>query len=117
MINANKQLGVSPYLGLGDGYDIAEGVLVWPIEYPQHQSNPPFKSTVFVVEPGKSTPQDNHQVEEMWVILEGTGLLSYETETLRVSSMDQLFFPSLKTHQISNDASRPLKILSIYWST
>jgi hypothetical protein len=49
------------------------------------------------------------------VILNGTGMLDYEGTTLRLSRLDKLFFPSLRAHQVTNDAQAPLEILSVYW--
>jgi hypothetical protein len=32
------------------------------------------------------------------------------------SGKDKLFFPSLRSHQVTSDAALPLEILSVYWS-
>jgi mannose-6-phosphate isomerase-like protein (cupin superfamily) len=107
---------VDLFLPFGTSFDIAEGVVVQPIEYPAGRFQPPFKSTVFVVAPGCSSPMDRHEVAEMWVILSGTGLLECDGRKINVSRSDKLFFPSLRSHQVTNDATVPLEILSVYWS-
>jgi mannose-6-phosphate isomerase-like protein (cupin superfamily) len=104
-----------PHLATGESFDIAEGGVVHPLDYPPGQSTPPFKAAIFVVAPGHATPLDRHEVAETWVILKGAGLLDFEGTTLRVSASDKLFFPSLRSHQVTNDTPSPLEILSVYW--
>lgn len=100
---------------LGDGVDIADGVRVFPIDIRSSERTAPFKSTVFSVAAGQSTPPDKHDVAEMWVILKGGGVLEYEGEAMRIAEQDRLFFPSQRLHKVTNDSREPLQILSIYW--
>ncbi|RKP45262.1 cupin domain-containing protein [Trinickia fusca] len=114
MSEANQAHHV-PRLNFGDEFDIADGVTVWPIAFPHDLAHPPFESTVFIIEPGKCSPPDSHAVEETWVILKGAGRLDYDGQSMRLSGGDKVFFPSHRTHQVTNDADGPLEILSIYW--
>jgi mannose-6-phosphate isomerase-like protein (cupin superfamily) len=106
---------ISPRLELGDGVDIADGVRVFPVDIRSSERTAPFKSTVFSVAAGQSTPPDRHDVAEMWVVLKGGGVLEYEGEAMRIAEQDRLFFPSQRLHKITNDSREPLQILSIYW--
>jgi mannose-6-phosphate isomerase-like protein (cupin superfamily) len=113
----DKNLTSDLVLRFGADLDLAEGVVVRPINFPSEPPPPPFKSTIFVVRPDCSTPLDHHEEAEMWVILNGEGLLKYEGVQSRVAQFDKIFFPSLTYHQIFNDSAVSLEILSIYWLT
>jgi mannose-6-phosphate isomerase-like protein (cupin superfamily) len=115
MDREESQAGKSPFLALGEDVPIAKGVCVFPIEISNGATERPFKTTVFRVAAGSSTPMDEHRVEEMWIVLKGTGLLEYESEKMRICELDRLFFPSLRTHRVTNDSAQVLQILSIYW--
>jgi mannose-6-phosphate isomerase-like protein (cupin superfamily) len=99
-----------PMLIKGQGSQIADGAIVYPIEV-----NSPFKMTTFEVQPGCETAMDQHQVAEIWVILEGSGDLRYEDKSLTVERGQIFYFSSYKTHQIKNTGTKVLKILSMYW--
>lgn len=114
---SDKNLAADLALRFGADLDLAAGVVVRPINFPSEPPPPPFKSTIFVVRPGCSTPLDHHEEAEMWVILSGAGLLKYEGVQSRAAQFDKFLFPSFTHHQIFNDSAVPLEILSIYWLT
>lgn len=114
---SDKNLTADLALHFGTGIDLAEGVVVHPINFPSAPPSPPFKSTIFVVQPNCSTPPDHHEEAEMWIILKGAGLLKYEGVQSCAVQFDKFFFPSFTHHQVFNDSSVPLEILSIYWLT
>lgn len=113
----DKKLTTELALGFDTDFNLAEGVVVSPISFPSNSPAPPFNSTIFVVQPNCSTPLDYHEEAEMWVILNGSGLLKYESVHSQVARFDKFFFPSFTNHQIFNDSTVPLEILSIYWLT
>lgn len=113
---SDKNLTNDLTLHFGSDLNLAEGFVVRPISFPT-ESPPPFKSTIFVVQPSCSTPLDHHEEAEMWIILNGIGLLEFEGQKSRVEQFDKFFFPSFTHHQIFNNSTIPLEILSIYWLT
>lgn len=114
---SDKNFTTDLALHFGTDLDLAEGFVVRPINFPTESPSPPFKSTIFVVQPDCSTPLDHHEEAEMWIILNGVGLLEYEGMQSRVEQFDKFFFPSFTYHQIFNNSTVPLEILSIYWLT
>ena len=93
----------------------AYNILCQPI-VPSKNSNPPFGSTLCVVEPGNKTLPHAHSEGEAFLILEGQGKLTVgETEVL-VTQGDYIEIPSQNRHVIVNESKRSsLKFLSIYW--
>jgi mannose-6-phosphate isomerase-like protein (cupin superfamily) len=76
---------------------------------------PPFRSSQFVVEPGRATSVDRHAVEEMWIVLSGTGTLLFEGTACPISPGDIIHFDSFQTHQVLNDGEGELVIISLWW--
>ncbi len=75
----------------------------------------PFNSSRFTVDPGGSSPPDNHSVAEMWVIVEGMGELLYNDKSYQVKAGDAVYFEPFHTHLIRNHSSDALKVLSFWW--
>jgi mannose-6-phosphate isomerase-like protein (cupin superfamily) len=91
------------------------GISVKTIDFEGKGASVPFKSTYFEVLPGYTTPVDQHQVQECWLVLQGSGVLTYEDTELPLKLHDIVHFPSLKKHSIYNNSSEPLLLCSIYW--
>lgn len=75
----------------------------------------PFKASRFTVEPNCSSPEDSHEVREIWMVAEGEGELVYDTQTIRIKAADVLYFESFKPHLVNNDGDKPLVIYSVWW--
>ncbi|KTD70884.1 cupin domain-containing protein [Legionella tucsonensis] len=78
--------------------------------------NSPFQITYFQVLPNNETSLAYHQ-EEIWIVLNGSGVLTYEGTAHRLNAHDIFYFASLKKHQIHNPMQIPLIICSIYWES
>ena len=89
------------------------GMKLQELDFRQHAF--PFKSSRFSVEPGGSSPPDNHSVVEMWIIVEGTGELIYNEKSFQVKAGDAVYFGPFHTHLIHNHSSQSLKVLSFWW--
>jgi mannose-6-phosphate isomerase-like protein (cupin superfamily) len=85
------------------------------LELLQVDSRFPFESSRFVVEPGGCSPPDVHSVAEMWIIIQGTGELLYDQESIPLNAGDAVYFQPLHTHQIKNHSSEPLRVISFWW--
>ena len=110
--NMYPMLNAVPKLTFANPELIAKGVNVFPIV---SSTNTPFKSTYVEIQPGCSTPKDNHEEEERWVILKGSGRLEYDDKLYLAKPQDIFYFESLKYHTIYNDSDEVLLIHSIYW--
>ncbi len=86
-------------------------------ELPQvEQSSAPFTLARVIVPVGGSTPKDEHEVREIWVVLQGRGTLTVEGEPSSIGPGDTLYFESHEMHQVVNASNEPLEFLSIWWS-
>jgi methionyl-tRNA synthetase len=85
------------------------------LELLQLDSRFPFQSSRFEVSPGGSTPPDVHKVAEMWIVVEGMGELLYDQQSTGISAGDSVYFAPMRTHQIRNHGSQPLKVISLWW--
>lgn len=75
----------------------------------------PFVTLRICVQPGFSTPLDHHEVEECWIIAQGTGMLQYDGSYTRINKFNVIQFHSNKPHQVVNDSDEPLIIYSLSW--
>ncbi|MCP3804351.1 cupin domain-containing protein [Allokutzneria sp. A3M-2-11 16] len=75
----------------------------------------PFKTAVLRVDPGHTTPVDSHAVHEIWLVVRGTGELTYDGSPLRLSKDDAVYLEPPKTHEVHNDGTEPLVVHSIWW--
>lgn len=105
----------NPRLVFSNPEHIASGVEVNPVDFVQKQAYPPFQTTYFQVLPLSETPMDYHQEEEIWIVLNGSGVLTYEETVHRLNMHDIFYFASFKKHQIRNLMHESLLICSIYW--
>ncbi|PWY56780.1 cupin domain-containing protein [Legionella qingyii] len=110
-----SNLFVNPRLVFSNPEHIAPGVVVNPIDFAQKKASAPFQTTYFEVMPQCETPLDYHQEQEVWIVLNGSGILTYEGTVHCLKAHDFFYFASLKKHQIHNPMQIPLLICSIYW--
>lgn len=68
-----------------------------------------------VLEPeGGQVPWHNHEQEEVYVILEGTGEMCVGDERQRLSAGQAVYIPSNVHHQLTNTGSEPLMMMYCY---
>ncbi|VEB33361.1 Uncharacterized conserved protein, contains double-stranded beta-helix domain [Legionella sainthelensi] len=95
--------------------NIAPGVNVHPINFTLSHASPPFHTTYFEVLSQCETPLDSHQENEIWIVLQGCGILNYEGSCHYISAHDIFYFAAFKKHQVKNPGNELLLICSIYW--
>ncbi|CAM2887830.1 Cupin domain [Legionella steigerwaltii] len=105
----------NPRLVFSSPEHLVPGVVVEPVDFVANQAYPPFQATYFQVLPQCETPLDYHQEQEVWIVLNGSGILTYEGVFYFLNAQDIFFFASFKQHQIRNHTQLPLLICSIYW--
>lgn len=103
------------FLTFSNPEHIAPGVKVTPIDFKLSQAKPPFHTTYFQVLSQCETPLDSHQEEEVWIVLQGSGILTYEGSCHSISSQNIFYFAPFKKHQVKNSTDELLLICSIYW--
>jgi mannose-6-phosphate isomerase-like protein (cupin superfamily) len=70
-------------------------------------------TTTFVeIKPNGKQRIHHHDPEQIYFILEGSGLMTVENETERVSKGDCIFIPSEAPHGLENDSDMVLKYFS-----
>jgi mannose-6-phosphate isomerase-like protein (cupin superfamily) len=80
-----------------------------------NQSVAPFTLARISVPVGVRTAEDHHEVREIWLVQSGSGLAKIDGIEIRISPGDSLYFESFRKHQLLNDGSEPVEIISIWW--
>jgi mannose-6-phosphate isomerase-like protein (cupin superfamily) len=112
---------VSPIMASGPAefehwYDFAEGGPVHQVLLPFPSTKPaPFELARWSVTPGTSNDFDVHRSREVWIIVSGTGTLSWADQTKVLRAGDVVAFESKVPHQIRNNGSEVLLAMSVYW--
>lgn len=74
-----------------------------------------FSLGFVILEPeGGQVPWHNHEQEEVYFILEGTGEMCIGDERKEVSTGQAVFIPPNEFHQLSNIGKDPLKMIYCY---
>lgn len=106
-MSTTTNVSFAPPEFFGDGISVKQMLLP--------NSTTPFKSTYFEILPGFTTPVDRHKVEECWLVLQGSGILTCDAEQMSINEQDVVHFNSFKGHSVTNNSTKPLLICSIYW--
>ncbi|MEK8109502.1 cupin domain-containing protein [Micromonospora sp. M12] len=75
----------------------------------------PFEVARWSVAPNTSNDLDVHRSREVWIIVSGTGTLTFADQTDVLRAGDVAAFDSRVPHQIRNDGPDPLLAISVYW--
>ena len=68
--------------------------------------------TLVEMEPGGVQHIHSHEPEQMYYILEGSGLITVDSEQTPVNAGDCIFFPSFARHSLQNSGGTVLRYLS-----
>ena len=80
----------------------------------------PLKASNFcmgyvVLEPnGGQVPWHNHEEEEVYFVVEGTGEMCVDAERQTLSAGQAVYIPSFAFHQMTNSGDTPLQMLYCY---
>jgi mannose-6-phosphate isomerase-like protein (cupin superfamily) len=69
----------------------------------------------FLVPPGVTTAADCHEVRELWIVESGAGVLTLDGVPDRLRAGQTRFFDSFRTHQLHNDGSEAIELISVWW--
>ncbi len=67
------------------------------------------------VPPGETSTAHDHDENEMFFIVEGTGVMRIGDESRRVGPGDTVHIPPFSDHDLTNDTDGRLLFLSIWW--
>jgi len=68
--------------------------------------------TLVEMEPGGAQHVHNHEPEQMYYILEGSGVMTVDDECRQVQAGDCIYFPSFAKHGLENTGGNVLRYLS-----
>jgi mannose-6-phosphate isomerase-like protein (cupin superfamily) len=96
----------------------AEGMTLSLVETAGLRGGPaPVRMSRFELAPGASSPVDSHEERELWMIAQGTGLLTYREQTeVRVNAGEVVEFESKSSHTLMNTGTLPLVVFSVWWN-
>jgi mannose-6-phosphate isomerase-like protein (cupin superfamily) len=76
----------------------------------------PFWGGAWVdVAPGETSTAHSHDENEMFFIVEGTGIMRQGDEKRRVSAGDTVFITPDVDHDLTNDQDSRLRFITIWW--
>ena len=93
-------------------YTRPEGITSYLLASPRTSSAEHLTTTLAVIQPGGEQRLHSHRPEQVYFILEGRGLMTVGSETLRVEPGDCIFIPSGQPHSLKNDGAVTLRYFS-----
>lgn len=89
-----------------------EGITSYLLASPRTCNAEHLTTTLAVIQPGGEQRIHSHRPEQVYFILEGTGLMTVGDETQRVGPGDCIFIPSGQSHGLKNDGDVTLRYFS-----
>lgn len=93
-------------------YRRPEGITSYLLASPRTGSAQHLTTTLAVLAPGGEQRLHSHSPEQVYFILEGSGLMTVGSETQRVGPGDCVFIPSGQPHGLKNDGAVTLRYFS-----
>lgn len=93
-------------------YIRAEGITSFLLASPRTCGAEHLTTTLAVIQQGGEQRIHSHRPEQVYFILEGTGLMTVGDETQRVGPGDCVFIPSGQPHGLKNDGDMNLRYFS-----
>jgi mannose-6-phosphate isomerase-like protein (cupin superfamily) len=89
-----------------------EGIVSYLLVSPRTCASKHLTTTFVEIKPGGWQREHSHAPEQVYHVLEGSGLMTVGNETARVGPGDCIFIPSGTRHGLTNDGQAALKYLS-----
>ena len=89
-----------------------EGITSYLLASPRTCNAEHLTTTLAVIQPSGEQRIHSHQPEQVYSILEGSGVMMVGDETQRVGSGDCIFIPSGLPHGLKNDGTTTLRYFS-----
>lgn len=93
-------------------YVRAEGITSYLLASPCTSRAEHLTTTLAVLQPGGAQRLHSHQPEQVYFILEGSGLMTVGAESQRIGPGDCVFIPSGQAHGLRNDGATALRYFS-----
>src|SRR5213594_423106 len=93
-------------------YQRPEGITSYLLASPRTSAAKHLTTTMVLIEPGGEQRVHSHSPEQVYFILEGSGLMTVGSDTQEVGPGDCVFIPSDAPHGIKNQAREPLRYFS-----
>src|ERR1043166_6353574 len=93
-------------------YVRAEGIPSYLLASPRTCPAEHLTTTLAVIEPGGEQRLHSHRPEQVYFVLEGSGLMTVGGETQRVGPGDCVFIPTGLPHGLKNDGATILRYFS-----
>jgi mannose-6-phosphate isomerase-like protein (cupin superfamily) len=98
--------------GSAPRYRRPEGITSYLLVSPRTSGAQHLTTTLVVVEPGGEQRVHSHVPEQVYFVLEGTGLITVGSQTRGVGPGDCIFVPSQTPHGLRNDGTATLRYFS-----
>ncbi len=90
------------------------GVRDWKLIYPEQGFDVKTLCLGLVeVEPGHSTPLHRHRCEEVYYIVQGSGVVEVEGERHEISAGDAVYIPVNARHRVINTGRETLRYVAV----
>jgi mannose-6-phosphate isomerase-like protein (cupin superfamily) len=93
-------------------YRRPEGITSYLLASPRTSRAKHLTTTLVLIEPGGEQRVHRHTPEQVYFVLDGSGLMTVEAETQRVGPGDCVFVPSEAPHGIRNEGPGVLRYFS-----
>lgn len=75
----------------------------------------PMKTSKFTIATSCGTPDDKHEVHEIWFIAAGRLSVFYDGKSYDAEAGDALYFQPLKVHRATNNGMHEAVVVSVWW--
>ena len=77
---------------------------------------PPWGSAWMTIAPGERSIRHNHDEDETFIILSGSGIMNVDDEKQVVERGDVIYLPRFSQHFLENTSTNaPVEMLCIWW--
>lgn len=115
MISRVGDVGNAPHLHATKIDVGAAGVELFLHDLSRISPTAPMKTSRFTIAASCATPDDKHEVHEMWFITAGRLSVFYDGEWYDAAAGDALYFYPLKVHRATNNGMHDAVVVSVWW--
>ncbi|MBY8875416.1 cupin domain-containing protein [Micromonospora sp. PLK6-60] len=99
-----------PWYAFAEGGPVHRGRLPFPPADPA-----PFEVARWSVAPGTANDLDVHRSRELWIVVSGTGTLTWADRSTALRAGDVVAFDSEVPHQLRNAGPDKFHAVSVFW--
>ena len=98
--------------------DMSAGVYYFPMlldEAVDNKEHLPFNVASVVVEAHSESIIEAHQSREVWMMVQGSGIVHSEGKDVAAKPGDVFFFDSFQNHKVNNTGDVDIVLTSLWW--